>query len=84
MRVFALVLILTALSSAAVDSEVKRRAVPLDPDVNLPTADGDVDLFDRGLLAGIYLASPATIEIVDIPLEDRRSVFTDILRRNRY
>jgi len=84
MRVFALVLTLAALSSAAVDSVVKRRAVALLPYQTLPTADSSVDLFDRGLLVGVYLAAPASIPEIDIPLEDRRSVFTDPLRRNRY
>ena len=61
LTIFIVLVLMCSVAWAAIDSEVKRRAVQ--PFQN-PTADGSIDVFDRGMLAGVYIASTpsATVE----------------------
>ena len=52
-----IILLLCGVALAAVDSELKRRAAQGLP---YPTADGSFSEFDRGMIAGVYVAGADT------------------------
>ena len=57
--IVAIVLVVCTVALAAMDSEVKRRAAQ---GFDQPTADGSIDIFDRAMLTGIYIADSNVAE----------------------
>ena len=53
LAVISIVLLAAGIAWAAVDSQVKRTAAQ---GFDVPVADGTIDEFDRGMLAGVYVA----------------------------